>query len=171
LYYRRAQFMLLLFFLGTSCVDTPTRAWKRYTRGVTAPLPKVKSEATLRTQTNEASLQQEDGRWVMSSGVLDFYQTNTPRETLRTFVLAIENKRLEVLYKLLPSRDREEITEQEFTQNLSTSFKELEKIAENLKKHLDEPIRLVGNTAALFYQSGSVELLFEQDHWCILSAQ
>ena len=108
---------------------------------------------------------------MLSSGVLDFYQTDTPRETLRTFVLAIENKRLDVLYRLLPKQDREDITEEEFIQNLPKTFIELEKTAENLKKHLDEPIRIIGNTAALFYQSGSVELLFEEDHWCILSAQ
>jgi hypothetical protein len=116
-------------------------------------------------------MQQEGGRWVLHSGVLDFYQSDTPRETLRTFVLAIENKRLDILYRLLPTKDRAELTEEEFTQSLSLNFTALEKIADNLKKHLNDPIRIVGNTAALFYQSGSVELLFEQDHWCILSAQ
>jgi hypothetical protein len=171
LYFRSTLFALFIFLGGVSCVDTPTRAWRRYTRGAERPLPKSQGEATQRARVGETSLEREEGRWVLSSGVLDFYQTDTPRETLRTFVLAIENKRLDVLYRLLPKQDREDITEEEFIQNLPKTFIELEKTAENLKKHLDEPIRIIGNTAALFYQSGSVELLFEEDHWCILSAQ
>jgi hypothetical protein len=164
-------FSLLFLLGGTSCVDTPKLAWKHYRKGASTKLPKADGEATQKARAQEVSLQQEGGKWVVSSGVLDFYQSNTPRETLNTFILAIEKERLEVLYGLLPKRDKEKITEEEFTTNLTKNLDELKHTAEKLKKHLDDPIRIIGDTAALFYQSGSAELVFEQDHWCILAVQ
>ena len=74
-----------------------------------------------------------------------------------------------MLYRLLPKRDKEGISEEEFTTNIMKDLPALEETAKELKRHLNEPMRLTENTAALFYQSGGAELLFEDGHWRILA--
>jgi hypothetical protein len=164
---------LLLFFVGgcDAIRDTPKRAWGSYRRGADTDLPKASGDPTRRAYTPGVELTEQAGAWVISGGVLDFYQTNTPRQTLEAFLLATRNKRFDVLYQLMPSSDKAKISRAEFEENLSQSWEEFERVAARLEEHINEPIRITGDTAALFFQTGSAELIFELDRWCVVAVR
>jgi hypothetical protein len=161
-------------FLGVGCSllpNSPESAWRKYRRGSTKELPKASGPASERAEIGGASLSTQDGAWVISGGVLDFYRTDTPRQTLETFLLAAQNKRFDVLYRLMPSQDKSQITEEDFTRSLTANWDAFERAATHLRENINEPLRITGNTAAMFYPLGSAELIFEIDHWCVVSVR
>lgn len=164
--------LLVLALLAGGCLwrGSPARAWSQHRRGSATELPRSSGGALQSARSEEISLQKKSGApWEISGGVLDFYQFNTPRQTLEAFLLAIENKRFEIMYQLMPSDDKAAIPREEFIQNASENFAELLAAAIRLRAHMNEPIRITGDTALLFYPSGGAELVFELDHWCVVA--
>src|SRR5262249_12717945 len=56
-------------------------------------------------------LQRSGEHWLIATPVVDFYDQSTPRAALHAFVQAMERKRYDVVLRLIPSADKEGITQ------------------------------------------------------------
>jgi len=106
----------------------------------------------------------EDGRWVIASPVVDFYAQGTPREALRSFVRAMERRRLDVLPRFVPNEYRRGMNET----HLAGLFEgeraeETETLLQNLRAHLDDPIEVTGERAAMPYAERFTVLFVRED--------
>lgn len=114
-------------------------------------------EATVRyDDDHEITLRREgtgdEASWFLSSPLVDFYDQGTPRSALRAFVRALENKRYDVVMRLIPNADKEGITSDRLEQAWSgDGRKELERLVHNLREHLDDPIEVAGDRATMVY--------------------
>lgn len=121
--------------------------------------------ARMPSEAGEILLEKTARGWVLTSGVLDFYSQESPREALRAFVLAVEQRRYDVLYELAPLRFQKEMTISSLEEEMEKDRPEILRKVEQLKAHLHEPIRVLDKTAVLFYPEGGVELLYEEGRW------
>jgi hypothetical protein len=117
----------------------------------------AKLEATVRyDDDHEITLRREgegeEASWFLSSPLVDFYDQSTPRSALRAFVRALENKRYDVVMRLIPNADKEGITSDRLAEAWSgDGRKELERLVHNLREHLDDPIEVTGDRATMVY--------------------
>jgi hypothetical protein len=117
----------------------------------------AKLEATVRyDDDHEIALRREgkgeEASWFLSSPLVDFYDQSTPRSALRAFVRALENKRYDVVMRLIPNADKEGITSDRLAEAWSgDGRKELERLVHNLREHLDDPIEVTGDRATMVY--------------------
>jgi hypothetical protein len=131
------------------------------TAALSHALSHVQEEATLEATVrydddHEITLRREgsgdEASWFLSSPLVDFYDQSTPRTALRAFVRALENKRYDVVMRLIPNADKEGITSDRLEQAWSgDGRKELERLVHNLREHLDDPIEVAGDRATMVY--------------------
>ncbi len=112
----------------------------------------------------EIVLGMEDGRWVIDSRIADFYPQRTPRDALRSFIRAIERRRLDVLQRFVPSEFARSMEES----HLEALFDgeraaETEALAQNLRAHVDAPIEVTGERAAMPYGERYTVLFVRED--------
>jgi hypothetical protein len=115
----------------------------------------------------ELRLAREGGRWRVLTDVVDYYGQRTPRQTVRSFMRAIEARRWDVLLRLLPVADREGMTEPELRASLTGEGEEaLDHLAAALRSALDADIEENGDHAVLPYgERFRMELVREGDTW------
>jgi len=131
------------------------------TAALSHALSHVQEEATLEATVrydddHEITLRREgsgdEASWFLSSPLVDFYDQSTPRAALRAFVRALENKRYDVVMRLIPNADKEGITSDRLEQAWSgDGRKELERLVHNLREHLGDPIEVAGDRATMVY--------------------
>jgi hypothetical protein len=131
------------------------------TAALSHALSHVQEEATLEATVrydddHEIGLRREgkgeEASWFLSSPLVDFYDQSTPRSALRAFVRALENKRYDVVMRLIPNADKEGITSDRLAEAWSgDGRKELERLVHNLREHLDDPIEVTGDRATMVY--------------------
>ncbi len=130
--------------------------------------PGTVEEATVRYDDDaEVTLRREGGEWLLSTPLVDFYDQSTPRAAVRSFVRAVENKRYDVVIRLIPEVDKEGITAERLEQAWSGDGREdIERLVHNLREHLDSPIEVAGNRATLTYgDQMRVQLVREDAGW------
>jgi hypothetical protein len=111
----------------------------------------------------------EAGGWRLAADPLDLYGQRTPREALRSFVRALERKRYDVLVRFVPKRWRD-LTSAEQLQKAweGPEHDEVQRLAQNLKAHLLDPIHQEGDEARMPYGAGlSVKFVREEGLWRI----
>jgi hypothetical protein len=98
-----------------------------------------------------------------------FYDQSTPRAALRSFIRALEQRRSDVIMRLIPSTEKEGITLKRLEQAWSGKGRdEIERIVNNLNNHLNNPIERVGKRATMPYgEYFSVEFVLEGKRWKI----
>jgi hypothetical protein len=108
-------------------------------------------------------------QWQLATDPARFYDQSTPRSALRAFVRALERKRYDVLLRLVPNADKEGMTTKSLEQTWGGSQRdEIERLLNNLRNQLDQPIEIAGNHATLPYgQRMRVQFLREDGHWKI----
>jgi hypothetical protein len=101
---------------------------------------------------DELAFVMEGGQWRIDTPLLDFYRQGTPRESLRSFVRAIERRRYDVVLRFVPHEYRERMSA-EGLQELWEGEKrdEIQQLLENLRASLDEPIEETGDRATMQY--------------------
>lgn len=115
----------------------------------------------------ELRLAREGGSWRVLTDVVDYYGQRTPRQTVRSFMRAIEARRWDVLLRLLPLADREGMTEPQLRESLTGEGEEaLDHLAAALRSALDADIEEHGDHAVLPYgERFRMELVREGDTW------
>ena len=115
----------------------------------------------------ELRLGREGGRWRVLTDVVDYYGQRTPRQTVRSFVRAIEARRWDVVLRLLPLADREGMTEAQLRESLAGEGEEaLDHLAAGLRSALDADIEEHEDHAVLPYgERFRMELVREGDTW------
>jgi hypothetical protein len=114
-------------------------------------------------------LVQSGERWFIASDLARFYDQSSPRSALRAFVRALERKRYDVLLRLVPNADREGMTTASLEQTWGGSERDqIERLLNNLRNNLEQPIEVVGNHATLPYGQGMrVQFVREDGAWKI----
>lgn len=114
----------------------------------------------------------EDGRWRVAPATIDIYPMRTPRESARSFVLAFDADRFDVLYRLMPEAKREELTLAAFQAELAGEKGEtMTTSVDALRLAMDtSPLEIIGNRASLPYGKGRVlALVLEGGSWRVES--
>ena len=111
------------------------------------------------------SLALVDGRWVLVGGVLEFYPRGTPRETLRSFVRALEGRRYDVLVRFAPSGLQADLDAARLKAHVEAEWADVAALLERLAPHLEDPISVSGDRAVLRYDGLEFEMVHEADGW------
>lgn len=130
--------------------------------------PGTVEEATVRfDDEGEIALRRENGQWYVRTPLVDFYDQSTPRGAITSFVRAVQNRRYDVVIRLIPNADKEGITSRRLEEAWSGDGREdLERLIHNLRDHLDNPIELAGNRATMPYgDQMRVQLVREDGLW------
>jgi hypothetical protein len=130
----------------------------------------AEEEASVTYGAHETLLLRHEGdAWRVVTDVIDWYSQRTPRQTVRSFVRAIEARRWDVLLRLLPEADREAMTEDRLREMLAGEGEEaLDHLAAGMRDALDADIEEHGDHATLPYgERFRVELVREGDAWCV----
>jgi hypothetical protein len=105
-------------------------------------------------------------RYLLETPVTDFYAQDTPRAALASFIRAVENRRWDVLWALMPEADRQGVTPEVLGKNLQAQLEELTRIVVLLKSSQELPIEIVGDRATMPYgESFTARFLRENERW------
>ena len=109
------------------------------------------------------------GRWLVDEGALNLYDQSTPRETLRSFIRALERRRWEVLLRFVPDKYRTHMTPDALKAELEEKPDYIPHLLAALKESIDNEIVLsVDRRAAkMRYGAYEVDFLREGDVWKI----
>ncbi len=114
-----------------------------------------------------ATLAYVDGAWVITGGVGDFFSQATPRDTLRTFIRAVQSQDTQALMPLIPGEFRAQIEEDDLATWLEARSVELEQTVALLLSSVDAPIRERDGEAWLRYGSHEMSFVSENGRWVI----
>ena len=96
---------------------------------------------------------------------LDFYPQDTPSRTLRSFVQAFGAKRFDVLTRFVPKSFQNKLTPELLRERFASEPRIVAQV-EALRKHLDEPVTIDGNTARLpLGPEQEATLLLQDGRW------
>lgn len=117
-------------------------------------------------------LMEENGVWRISLDPVSFYSQKTPRETLQSFVRALERRRFDVLLRFVPSKWGKVMTLDDMKAFFGPKQLEATKLLiRNLKANLENKIDLKGDEAEMLYgDSFKVQFLREEGVWKIVDA-
>ncbi|MBN8615553.1 MAG: hypothetical protein J0L92_33465 [Deltaproteobacteria bacterium] len=131
----------------------------------------IEEEARAHLATGEdVVLERGDEGWRVVTEVADYYARGTPRETIRSFVRAIEHRRYDVVLALLPAGERERLDEASLrAQWEGPAREEVERLVSALRQGLEaSPIEQTGDRAVMPYGDRfRVVLVRESGAWCI----
>lgn len=131
----------------------------------------IEEEARVHLATGEdVVLERGEGGWRVITEVADYYARGTPRETVRSFVRAIEHRRYDVVIALLPASERSALTEEGLrTQWEGPAREEVERLVSALRASLEtSPIEQSGDRAVMAYGDRfRVVMVRESGQWCI----
>lgn len=158
----KAEFLELMTSKGRQVRDAAARLGARPTR--------VRVEASLTYgSSEEMKLVREEGGWRIASDPVDFYSQRTPKEALRSFIRAIENRRYDVVMRFVPARWADSMTVDKLREQWEgPKKKEVGKLLQTLKANLNAPINRSGNRATMPYgDKYEVRFLREDGRWKI----
>lgn len=125
------------------------------------------ADVTLSNGTT-VKLEDDGGRWLMVTPVVDFYPQGTPREALASFVRAVEAQRWDIVLKLMPEAERGDLDAATLGNNLKSQREELERMVALLKASLESPIEEVADRATMPYgESYTARFVREDELWRI----
>ncbi|MBN1653734.1 MAG: hypothetical protein JXA30_08160 [Deltaproteobacteria bacterium] len=120
-------------------------------------------------KAEQLRLVRASGRWKITTDLVGFYDQSSPRAALESLVRALENGRFDVVMRLIPLGEKQGITQERLEKTWSGKGRdELERILNNLRDHVDNPIEIVGRIATMPYAEYlSVEFIREGANWKI----
>lgn len=131
----------------------------------------VEEEARIEWRDHEdVELAREGGAWRVVSDVVDYYSQASPLDAVRSFVRAAERGRYDVLLRLLPEADREDLDAARLEALWTGEGREaFEHLVAALRSGLESPIELHGDRATMEYgEHARAELLLEGERWVIV---
>lgn len=137
---------------------------------LSAGAPTVELRAEARYGDGEVlPLVMEGGAWRIAADPTEFYPQSTPAEALRSFLLAVERKRYDVVLRFVPSRARKSVTLDQLRVRWEGEKRtELTFEIAEVRAHLAEPIDVSGDEARLALgEKRQVRLSREEGAWKI----
>jgi hypothetical protein len=112
-------------------------------------------------------LVQEDGRWRIATNPLGFYDQQSPKAALRSFIRAYRLQRWDVMLRFVPNSYREKMDAKKMqAQFTGPSREQMENLINTLEANVDEPIIERGNDARMGYGDRyTVQFLKEDGAW------
>lgn len=110
-----------------------------------------------------------DARFCIATDLVDRYDQSTPRAALRAFVRAAEQRRYDVLLRLVPNADREGVTPETLRALWQGEGRDaLERTVAGLRVAFDNPIEELGTRATMRYGgTHTARLVQENGAWKI----
>ncbi len=108
-----------------------------------------------------------DGRWLITSGVANFYDRSTPPLALIAFIHAVESHDVDELLRLVPSTYRAQMSAEELDRWLDDEADALSETITLLRANADAPITEVNGTAVLRYGAQEMRFIQEGLDWTI----
>lgn len=105
------------------------------------------------------------GAWKITGGVLNVYAQKTPRETLTSFVRAMDHRRYDILMRFIPSDYAQHMTTEELKHDFERRSAEIDELVSALKAALGNPIRERGQRAYMKYGQRELVMVREGDVW------
>jgi hypothetical protein len=113
---------------------------------------------------DELHLTQEGGSWRIDDDPLAFYPQETPRDTLRSFVRAVELKRYDVVLRFVPNEWRKDMTAQRLKEQMENDKKqEIDELLRKLHVAIDNPIEQNGEDARMEYGDHTTMKFHKED--------
>jgi len=121
---------------------------------------------------NRLQLVREDGTWRLALDPVTFYSQRTPRLALKSFVRALERRRVKILLRFVPRKWRKVMKLEDMKRLFSKKQREAtEQLIRNLKANLDNKIEVKGDEAEMLYgDSYKVQFVREDGVWKIVDA-
>jgi hypothetical protein len=108
----------------------------------------------------------EDGRWRVDGPLLEPWGQRTPRAALRTFVRALEQRRYDVLSRLIPARYRSGLTADKLRQYWEERGEDTRALISKLRSAIAAPIIESGDEAHMPYGTEQeVHFVREDGSW------
>lgn len=152
-----------------------TRMIKADPRGAAAAMRQLRQEQDkLQVQAHVSygaghrlELTVEEGQWRIAADPTDLYSQRTPAETVRSFLLALEQKRYDIVLRFVPRKSLTGLTAEKLKKAWEGERKEdLTLLIRNLKANLDAPIRQTEDRATMAYGEGfEVKMVREDGIW------
>lgn len=108
-----------------------------------------------------------DGAWRITAGVGQLYSQSTPRETIVSFIRAVEAGNAAALMPLVPPEFRAQMSEADLERWLDESADDLAQTVALLKSSVDGPIYESGDSATIRYGASTMTLRRESGRWLI----
>jgi len=144
---------------------------KALVQSLSVPAGPAYVTATVTTRDGQSLLLVlENGAWRVDQSALDVYTQTSPQKALGSFVLALENKRYDVLLRFVPDDQQEGLDARILQEAWEGEQKlEMEQIGQGLRLALPTAaIELLGDRATMSYGAGAtVELVREHGSWKI----
>ncbi len=114
-------------------------------------------------------LVREGGTWRIASNPIQFYSQATPRDALRSFVLAYQLKRWNIMLRFVPNKFRERMDVKKLRRQFQGDGREdINVKMKVLEANIGQPITDKGNEARMPYGEGyEVTLIREDGRWKI----
>ncbi len=112
-------------------------------------------------------LSSEKGEWRIAEDPTDIYSQRTPREALRSFVRALEQRRYDIVLRFVPARWAKDLTRAKLKKAWEGKGKDaLETLIANLKANLDGPFKQSEDRATMAYGEGfKLKMVREESLW------
>ena len=114
-------------------------------------------------------LHEEDGHYRIATPLTEFYGQSTPRAALNSFVRALDQRRYDVVLRLLPNADKTGLTTERLEETWTGPAREdLERLLANLQQARHAPIEVMGDHATMPYAGHRrMQFLREDGQWKI----
>lgn len=152
-----------------------TRMARRDPRGLARVMERLKAQAerlevsaSVQYGDNDTiQLTSEQGTWRIAEDPTDIYSQRTPRETLRSFVRALEQRRYDIVLRFVPARWATEMTAAKLKKAWEGKDKvAVEALIRNLKANLDGPLKEMDDRATMAYGEGfKFKMVREENLW------
>ncbi len=111
--------------------------------------------------------------WRLTTNLFAFYPQDSPRQALRSFLTALQHRRLDILLRFVPRKFRKHMSDKDIQSMFQgEQGKRIRTLAKILASHLDDPMEIHGDSATLVYGDGAkVNLVREEGVWRILDIQ
>ncbi len=115
--------------------------------------------------------EERHGKWFLVSDPLAFYPQDTPRQCLKSFLLAARRRRYRILMRFVPRKDRRFMKPEDIQRMFQGERgRRFQRILTRLKDASGAPIERRGDRAVLFYGEGArMVFVREEGRWVIES--
>ena len=152
----------------TRMVTRDPRTAARVLSGLRAQADRLQVSAAVQYGDSETiRLSAEQGEWRIAEDPTDIYSQRTPREALRSFVRALEQRRYDIVLRFVPARWARDLTTDKLKKAWEGKGKDaLETLIANLKANLDSPLKESEDRATMPYGEGfQLKMVREEGLW------
>lgn len=103
--------------------------------------------------------------WRLEEGLFNFYGQRTPRETLYSFIKAVERRKYDVLMRFVPGAYAESMSPDTIREQFEHSPATIDEMVELLRQNKDNLIKSQGSRAWMEYGQFRIDFVKEDGAW------